>query len=644
MHHAVNHLYEFGPFQLDPAERVLRRGAERIDLPPRVFDTLLVLAESDGRLLSKDDLMDRIWPDSAVEENNLTQAIYLLRKVLQDGEAGTRYIETVPKRGYRFVSSVRRTEGTAGTPGSTPSLSPAGNGTGTSATDWKDAHHSGVPSRVPAVRTTSGQTLLIALSMAVVLAVAVFLLRPSLPARGKAAGSIRSIAVLPLQNLSNDESQEYFADGMTDELITDLAQIRELKVVSKTSVMQYKGTRKALPQIGRELGVDAVVEGSVLRSGGQVRITAQLIRASTDRHIWAQSYEGDLKNILTLQANVAEAITDEVRLSLSAEERNRLHLVRNYNPQAYDLYLRGRYAFRRRDVAAFREAMGYYEQAAALDPKFALAYTGLSDCYTLLALFGDGYRWVPDATANAQRALALDDSLAEAHRSLAAAYVLEWKWNEAEQEFNRALALNPNDAQAHQWYGNLFLGPLARHREAVAELRRGLDLDPLSPSIRTDLGFAYFLAGDYDAAFQEYQSVLASTPNFIPVHYDLMLYYQQRGMQHEAIQELIEDLNLSGDQETARAIAQLSDNPGKLYAEMVSSTGMLGKRYRMPGLESRRVLPYLWLGDKRSALAALQRAIEARDTEMIYLKVDPDWAPLRNDPRFQELERRIGLP
>jgi TolB-like protein/DNA-binding winged helix-turn-helix (wHTH) protein len=639
MSNAVKHLYEFGLFQLDPAERRLRRGSERIDLPPRVFDTLLALVESDGRLLSKDELMDRIWPDSTVEENNLTQAIYLLRRVLQESENGTRYIETVPKRGYRFIGAVRHTESSPARAAAlaSPPLPPhQQNGPG-------DLPPSEPGAPLPFPRA-SNRSLWIALSMLAVLAGSMlsFLWR-SLLSRPTPAGSIRSIAVLPLQNLSNDESQEYFADGMTDELITDLAQIRELKVVSKTSIMQYRGTVKSLPQIGKELGVDAVVEGSVLRSGDRVRITAQLIRANTDTHIWAQSYEGDLKNILSLQASVAESITSEVRLNLSTEERNRLHLARNYNPEAYDLYLRGRYAFRGRNVPAFREAMGYYEKAAALDPKFALAYTGLSDCYTLLALFGDGYRWVPDATANAQRAIALDDSLAEAHRSLAAAYVLQWNWKEAEREFGRTLELNPNDAQAHQWYGNLFLGPMGRHTEAISELRRALDLDPLSAIINTDLGFAYFLAGQYDAALQQYRNVIATDSNFLPAHYDLILYYQQRGMHHEAIQELIEDMKLAGNPEAARAIERLSGNPKKLYVEMVSPGGMLAREFRAPGLESRRALPYLWLGDKQSALAALQKAVESRDTELIYLKVDPDWAPLRDDSRFQELERKVGL-
>jgi TolB-like protein/DNA-binding winged helix-turn-helix (wHTH) protein len=652
----INHLYEFGPFQLDPSERLFRRGDERLDLPPRVFDTLVILAQSNGRLLEKSELMDRIWPDAAVEENNLTQAIYQLRKVLKDGENGARYIETVPKRGYRFVATVRGMN--------RENNGETAQGNGRLAADVQELAFpqsvteapppavnplpSDVPIELPAIPAASGPAsrrywAITVLSVALIASASVAMTWRTGIFR-RSAAPIRSIAVLPLQNLSSDPDQEYFADGMTDELITDLAQISELRVVSKTSIMQYKGTRKPLPQIGRELGVDAVVEGSVIRSGDRVRITAQLIHAGDDRHLWAQSYEGELQNALSLQSSVAESITSEVRLSLSQTERTRLRAARNYNPQAYDLYLRGRYAFRRRNVAAFHEAMGFFEQAAAIDPNFPLAYTGLSDCYTLLALFGDGYRWVPDATVNARRALALDDSLAEAHTSLAAAYVLDWKWAEAEKEFHRTLELNPNDAQAHQWYGNLYLGPMGRHQEAIAELRRALDLDPLSLVINTDLGYAYFLAGQYNAAFQQYQKVVAVDPNFLPVHYDLMLYYRQRGMHNEEIQELIKDKTLAGDRDFARTATQLSANPQKLHDKLAKTGGTLGNKVEPTALASSAAEAYLDQGKKNQAIASLERSADQREMGMIFLKVNPAWDPLRNDPRFRDVERKVGLP
>ena len=349
---AVRRLYSFGPFVLDPGERLLRHGSARMELPPRAFDTLLVLVENSGRLLEKDALMRTVWSDTVVEENNLTQVVYLVRKALRDGEDGARYIETVPKRGYRFVGEVRQFE--AGSPGNgnghnggngreLQASSPSGNqpvpsgdyselsaspvATLASAGSEGDPHPvfapgaNGSGAAAPSLTTRNGWITGLLGGLAII---ALVVLMEGAGWRQRLFGepgpaSIRSVAVLPMQNLSNDPNQEYFVDGMTDELITDLAQLHDLKVVSKTSIMQYKGTRKPLPQIGRELGVDAVVEGSVLRSGDRVRITAQLIRTATDRHIWAEAYDGDLKDVLSLQARVAEEITNQVKLNLSSK-------------------------------------------------------------------------------------------------------------------------------------------------------------------------------------------------------------------------------------------------------------------------------------------------------------------------------------
>ena len=639
MGNAVNHLYEFGPFRLDPGERLLVRASERLDLPPRVFDVLVVLVESQGRLLDKNDLMDRVWPGTAVEENNLTQAIYQLRKILQDGENGTRYIETVPKRGYRFVAPVREADN-LGTDrpeknrvGADPLVRPAERSEATE--PIAAAPGQSLPAkRSPAWRWIAALVILF-LGAAVAWRVAA--------SNNSNSPAIRSIAVLPLQNLSNDQNQEYFADGMTDELITQLAHIRELKVVSHTSVMQYKNTRKPLPEIGRELGVDAVVEGSVLRSGDRVRITAQLIRAANDRHLWAQSYEGELRNVLSLQSWVAEAITHEVRLTLDVREQTQLHAARNYDPQAYDLYLRGRYALRRRNGNAIHEAMGYYQQASARDPNFPLAYTGLADCYTLLALFGEGYRWLPDAMSNARHALALDETLAEAHTSLAATYVLDWKWNDAEKEFRRALELNPNDAQTHQWYGNLYLGPVGRHPEAIAELKRALDLDPLSLVINDDLGYAYFLAGEDGLAFEQYKKVLAMDSAFLPVHYHLMLYYRKHGRYAEEVSEYIADETLAGRPAAAANIRRLASQKEKLYEMIAQTGGRLGDPANPTFSPFAVAQAYAVLGRKDLALAALQKSVAQRETVAIYLKADPTWDPLRDSPQFQELLRTVGL-
>jgi TolB-like protein/DNA-binding winged helix-turn-helix (wHTH) protein/Tfp pilus assembly protein PilF len=661
--------YEFGSFVLDRGERLLCLGDARIDLPPRAFDTLLVLVENSGRLLEKDAIMRTVWRDAVVEENNLSQVIYLLRRALHDGENGTRYIETVPKRGYRFVALVseREVRQEVAFPQDQPSLMPARhahdiNGRsephrGEAEASQSVASHAGPQDDRISTRNiisvpwwAQKSRILALVEVAVLLVVLLYLLGNLWRQRmaGDDQAPIRSLAVLPLQNLSSDPSQEYFADGMTDELITDLAQIHQLKVVSKTSVMRYKWTRDPLPQIGRDLGVDAVIEGSVVRSGEQVRITAQLIRTSTDHHIWAEAYDGNLKDILSLQARVAEAITDEVELNLTAEESGRLRRAHVVNPEAFDLYLRGRYNWNRRNTEAFQQAIEYYRQAIAKDPSFALAYAGLADSYTLLALYGASAGALTAARESAQKALQMDDSLAEAHTSLAAVKILnEWDWSGAEREFRRAIELNPNCAQAHHWYGNLLLGPEGRHDEAIAQLKRAGELDPLSPIITADTGFAYYLAGRYDLALQRYQQVLATNPNFLPVHFYLAKYYRQTGEYDLWLRELVADQILAGQPAAAQTLQQLYAEGG-FNAVMRKMAQVDPASEKVKGTGSGQGLcataeANAALGREASALTALEGCYRWENVALIYLKVDPAWANLRAQPRFQELEQRIRL-
>jgi TolB-like protein/DNA-binding winged helix-turn-helix (wHTH) protein len=678
MDRTVKHLYGFGPFVLDPVERLLLHGAARMELPPRAFDTLLVLVENNGRLLEKDALMRTVWRDTVVEENNLSQVVYLLRKALRDGEDGSRYIETVPKRGYRFVAAVRGIESEKGKSeegnrkssgigwnnGLSTTFSPVSNHPGESLaalpeasappnTDFPAAssgNGNGFHPQTPDSARRRGWIQGVMGGLALVALVAL-LEGANWKQRWFADADpdfIRSVAVLPLQNLSNDPNQEYFVDGMTDELITDLAQIRELKVVSKTSIMQYKGTRTPLPQIGRELGVDAVVEGSVLRSGDRVRITAQLIRTSTDRHIWAQAYNGDLKDVLSLQARVAEAITNQVKLNLTAEESGRLRRGRAVNPEALDFYLRGRYAWNQRNVEGFRKGIEYFNQAIEKDPNFALAYSGLADCHTLLSLFGDNPTAITNAKTAAEKALQLDGTLAEAHTSLAAVRILhDWDWTGAEQEFQRALKLNPNSAQAHHWYGNLLLGPEGRHDEAISELHRAQELDPLSLIINADVGFAYYLAGRYDLALQAYQKVLATNPNFLPVHFYLLQYYKQAGQYDLWLKESMEDARLAGSPAYAQALQQLYAQGGfRAVMEEMAKPGGSSKLARNQDIRVDVCLSAeanVVLGRNSAALNALDNCYRAAEPALLYLKVDPVWTKLRSEPRFQDLLHRLGL-
>jgi len=465
--------------------------------------------------------------------------------------------------------------------------------------------------------------------------------------RGRAPTGIRSLAVLPLENLSADASQNYFADGMTDELITDLAQISALRVISRTSVMVYKGARKPLPQIARELNVDAVVEGTVLRSGDQVRITAQLIEATTDKHLWSQSYEGELRDTLALQNKVARAIADQIRINLTPLEQAALKNVKVVNPEAYESFLKGRYFWNKRTGDGLKVALAYFNQAIEEDPKYAEAYSGLADTYALL---GDWQYAVmtpkeafPKAKAAAIKALELDNALGEAHNSLA--FVLDgfdWDFDSAGKEFRRAIELNPGYATAHHWYA-WHLSLLGRYDEAIAEMRKAENLDPLSLIINADLAELLVLAHSYDESIQQSRKTIEMDPNFALAHNQLAQAYLQKHMYDEAVAELQKAVQLSGSSPTCTAnLARAYVLSGK-RSEALELLSELKKRSN-PGYSnaSEIAIVYASLGDKDQAMNWLEKGYEERFNPGVLLRSGFD--PLRSDSRFQALVHRIGLP
>ena len=463
------------------------------------------------------------------------------------------------------------------------------------------------------------------------------------------AASIRSLAVLPLENLSHDPEQEYFAEGMTDALTTEMAQIGGLRVISRTSAMQYKDAKKPLPQIARELNVDAIMEGSVLRSGSNVRVTAQLIQASPEQHLWAKSYESDLRDVLSLQSQVALSVANEIRVKLTEEEASRLRKPpRPVDRDAHDAYLRGRYYWNSGELQDLSKARDYFQQAIVKDPMYAPAYAGLADYYSVLPFYTSAPpdEVFPKAKAAVSKALELDDSLAEAHASLA--YILtyyDWNWTGAEREFQRGLALNPNDATVRHRYSR-YLSSLGRIDDALSEIRKAQELDPLSLLIKANVGVIYYFGRQYDSAIGQLRKVLEEQPDFSVAHWGLGLAYEQKGIPAEAIAELekADALSKHGSVNTlaslghAYAIAGQQSKARQILAE-------LDTRSKQEPISSYQfALIFTGLGEKDRAFASLEKAFRERSTLLTYLKMDARFDPLRPDPRFADLLRQIGLP
>jgi len=463
------------------------------------------------------------------------------------------------------------------------------------------------------------------------------------------AGHIHALAVLPLQNLSHDPDQDYFAQGMTEELITDLAQIGSLRVISSTSSMQYKETKKPLPEIARELSVDAIVEGTVQRFGDHVHITAQLVDATNDQHIWAKAYDRDLRDILSLENEVARSIADEIEIQLTPEQRARLTASAPVDREAYELYLKGRYFWSKRNPPELRKALERFQQAADKQPDFAPAFSGLADTYSLLG--AAGFDALPRAEAMeraraaASKALELDSKSAEAHASMAyVLYSCDWNWLAAEKEFRRAIALKPNYATAHEWYSE-YLNDLGRKEEALAEAQTALELDPSSPLANQFVARAHYFAHRFDEAIQYSQKTFEIDPNFSTAHLRLGRAYAAKGLYPSAIKEFEAFGRLSGDAPLAlasigNAEARANDRTGAM--RVLNELTELSKKQKVTAICF--VLVHVGLGDNDQAMAWLDTAYKERSDFLLVLKVDPLFDTLRSDPRFQKFLLRLNFP
>jgi len=630
----------FGVFEVDLRAGELKKKGIRIRLQGQPFLLLITLLKQQGEVVAREELRRTLWPeDTFVDfDHSLGTAINKLREVLGDSAANPRFVETLPRRGYRFIAPVvavgeredmpipsealpYKQEPATGDPLETRDHDQIALLKGTAV---------GVRRRWPLPWKISGLAILMLTAGVMVL----ILLRSRPPTL------IRSLAVLPLENLSGDPSQEYFSDGMTDELITELGQIRELRVISRTSVMTYKGTKKTLPTIAQELGADAVVEGSILHEGNEIRVTAQLIDARTDRHLWARSYVRDLTSVLSLQGEVAQAIANEVSANVTPQEEARLTRPRPVGKEAQDLYLIGLHFYISSDP---RSAIVYFQQSVDKDPNYAPSHAGLASSYGWLGEAG----WLPydqafpRQKAEALKAIAIDEALPEGHLALATAVMnLNWDWAACEREIKRTLDLNPSSAATHAAYG-LYLMRVGRSDEAREELKQTQLLDPVSSNVSVDQGFASYFARHYDDALNQFQRAGAIEPNPAVFSFPLGVIYVEKKMYPEAIAEF----QKLGDQPHALG------HMGNAYARMGRTEdarvmiSRLEEHVRKDGVGRFEIaLVYAGLNEKDQAFAWLEKSYAAHDKGLTYLRIDPCLDPLRADPRFQDLIHRVGFP
>jgi TolB-like protein/DNA-binding winged helix-turn-helix (wHTH) protein/Flp pilus assembly protein TadD len=614
----------FATYELDVAAGELRRRGVRLPVTGLPVNILAILAANPGTLVSREELRNRLWPPNTFVDfdHSIRNAVARLREVLDDSADHPRYIETVPRRGYRFIADVE----------APPTAEPVPRA--------PDAPPTDVPVVEPGPTRRRSR---IAIALAVLVLCALATLGYWLTHRSKLE-PIRSLAVLPFENLSGDPSQEYLADGVTESVIGRLAAIRNLRVISRTSVMTFKGKHTIVPEIAKALDVDAIVEGSVIREGNRVRVHAQLIRARTDAHFWSESYDRDLGDALSLEADLAQAIALKVAATISGEENARITASRHVAPEVYESYLKGR-SVSGQNRAAVEQSIAYFEDAIRKDPSFAPAYLGLADAYSELGTIfvGAPPRDVrPKVVDAAKKALELDPDIAEAHTLLGKFYQAQWRWSEAESEYRRALALKPNDSAALLGLAN-WLMCQGRTDEAVELALYARSLDPVGVS-GSELAWFFFQSRRYDEAFRELNSYVAVHPDDATSLWYMGFVHIARNQPDRAIPVL------------EKTIALMDRSPGSIEL-LATAYGRAGRRadaLRLIEELKRRqktgyvpagafINPYLGLGDYDQAFVWFERAYQEQSNILQFLKVHPFFDPVRNDPRFLDLERRVGL-
>jgi TolB-like protein/DNA-binding winged helix-turn-helix (wHTH) protein/Flp pilus assembly protein TadD len=646
----------FGKFEADLRSGELRKQGLKVKLQEQPYQVLAALVERPGEVVTREELRKSLWAgDTFVDfDHSLNTAVMRLREALCDSSDRPRFIETLPRKGYRFIAPVEDVTETSPEKSHERPLATAASASASlpAATQAPPVplEHAIEPARGKQIGLRRA-IMLVGIAAVAVAAIGLTLryFRNTDVTKAQPI-HFRSVVVLPLENLSGEKDQEYFADGMTDELIASLAKIRSLRVISRLSAMEYKGTHKPLSEIARDLNVDAVVEGTVLRSGNRVRITAELVQVSTDHHIWAETYDSPLGDVLTLQNQVATAIANEIRIELTPEEQDQLTSVRPVSTEAYEDYLKGRYYYSNsRSNEGLTKAIEYYQQAIDKKPQYAQAYAGLANCYGVIgsAIVGTmpSLQAAPKARAAALRAIEIDRDSAEAQVALATVRLnYDWDWAGAAAGFQRAIELNPSYSTAYQRY-SLYLMAMGRTEQSVAVINRAREIDPLSVSMNFSLGWRLYMSRQYDQAIERLQNTIEMDPNFAVAHLVLGQAYEQKGLYDQAVAEL------------QKAVA-ISNHAPLMVAGLGHAYAVANKKLEAQNVlrqlseqsKNQYVSPFYMalihegLGDTEKAMDWLDKAYQDRSNGLIFLKVDPELDSLRSNPRFKNLQQRLKLP
>jgi DNA-binding winged helix-turn-helix (wHTH) protein/TolB-like protein/Tfp pilus assembly protein PilF len=642
-------IYQFGPFTVDAARRVLLRDGEAVPLTPKAFDTLLVLVEHSGKVLEKDRLLDLLWPDSIVEEANLTYNISLLRKALGESPGDRRYIITIPGRGYRFGADVSEIDGEIETEAAEVTVERYRKST--LVIEQEETNQTAVAGYVtregPRVASNlrGWKTVTITLAgLGLLVLLAIYLYPSNRPAPKLHAG-VKTLAVLPFKHLDAESGDEYLGLGMADSLVTKLTNVRQVVVRPTSAILKYARQEKGPAEAGRELGVETVLEGTIRRSGDNIRVTVQLVRVEDGSALWAEKFDESFTDMFKIEDSISSRVAESLVPKLTGEEREALANRYTENTEAYQLYLKGRYHWNKHTQDGIDRSIEYFNQAIGKDPAYALAYAGLADSYLSIPTTDDRpVEAFQKGREAAGRALEIDDRLAEAYTSMGTVrFWFDWDWAGAERDFKRAIECNPNSAQAHFRYAHL-LSNMGRHEESIAEVKRALALDPLSLLIISAAGQFFYHKRDYDQALDQARNALEIDQSFWIAHALIGRIYTEKRMYGDAIAELEKAVKLSGGNSVSYShlgYAFAASGNREKAEKVINELKERSKQSYVPSNNIARI--YAGLGEKQQALDLLERALNDRETGLTFLKVVPQWDAIRQEPRFKALLGRIGF-